>query len=102
MPPKWREGHPTVNSMPDLGVMFHLIRLLCPEKGLLKPRPGKVRSSRAPKHGGGTWSPPRPRDRTVIRIASMAGSQQDPCLARLSGQTDDTAGSAGGMCHGFW
>ncbi|GAA3394988.1 hypothetical protein GCM10017752_42580 [Streptomyces roseoviridis] len=34
MPPKWREGHPTVNSMPDLGAMFHLIRLLCREKGL--------------------------------------------------------------------
>ena len=41
------------------------------------------------------------RDRTVIRIASVAGSQQDPSLVRPSGRRHDTAGSAGGMCHVF-
>ncbi|GEB61968.1 hypothetical protein GCM10017674_78980 [Streptomyces gardneri] len=39
---RWREGDPTVNPMPDLAVMFHLIRLQCPEKGLFRCGPGEM------------------------------------------------------------
>ncbi|GAA3062734.1 hypothetical protein GCM10017562_30200 [Streptomyces roseofulvus] len=60
MPPKWLEGYPTVNSMPDLGVMFHLIRLQCPEKGLFMPGPGNMAQQSWPW----TWR---------RRIASVTG-----------------------------
>lgn len=67
-----RVGGRTVNPMPRLSRKFHLIRLLCSEKGLCIPMQGRWRSTsrRSPPNRPDNDTPLR--DRNVICAASLA------------------------------